>query len=68
MIKIIDIKECVNPQFIKPKKVFYEQDGVLKDWEVASTHDSVAVLLYHVEKDSFIFVKQFRPPVYLMFR
>ncbi len=30
MIKIIDIKKCENPQFIKPKKVFYEQKAIIK--------------------------------------
>ncbi len=65
MIKVIELKECRDPKFIKPKKMIYKQDGVIKDWEIALTHDSVAILLYHVEKDSFVLVKQFRPPVFL---
>jgi UDP-sugar diphosphatase len=43
----------------------YIQDAVEKSWDIAQVHDSVAVLLYHREKDAFVLVKQFRPPVYL---
>lgn len=28
-------------------------------------HDSVSILIYHRDKEAFILVKQFRPPVYL---
>ncbi len=64
-IKIIKIEPCENPKFIKPRLVTYEQSGVIKSWEVASTHDSVAILLYHDSKKSFVLVKQFRPAIYL---
>ncbi len=65
MIKVLELKECKNPKFIKPKKLIYEQDGIKKDWEVAQIHNSVAILLYHVQKDAFILVKQFRAAVFL---
>jgi len=65
MIKIEKIEPCDNPSFIKPQQVLYTQDGKQKRWEIVQTHDSVAILLYHEEKEAFILVKQFRPAVYL---
>jgi UDP-sugar diphosphatase len=64
-IKIIKIEACENPQFIKPRLVTYMQDGIEKSWEIANTHDSVSILLYHDKRDAFILVKQFRPAIYL---
>ncbi len=65
MIKIDKLTACDNPQFIKPQRVWYTQDGVSKSWEVVETHDSVAILLYHESEEAFILVKQFRPAVFL---
>jgi UDP-sugar diphosphatase len=64
-IEILNIVECLESQYIKPKSMFYKQNGVEKRWDIVDTHDSVAILLYHVEFDSFVFVKQFRPSIYL---
>lgn len=51
--------------FIKPLKLTYKVNGKLKTWEAVKSFDSVAVLLYHKEKDALLLVKQFRAPVYL---
>jgi UDP-sugar diphosphatase len=64
-MKIIDIVPCENPQYIKPQKLIFEKDGVRRDWEVADVHDSVSILLYHKQRESFVLVRQFRPAVYL---
>lgn len=64
-IKIIKIESCENPQYIKPRLITYLQSGIEKTWEIANTHDSVSILLYHNEKDTFVLVKQFRPAIYL---
>ena len=64
-IKIIKIEPCVNPQFIRPRLVTYLQSGIEKTWEIANTHDSVSILLYHDSLDAFVLVKQFRPAVFL---
>ena len=64
-IKILNIEPCDNPQFIKPRLITYEQSGIQKSWEIANTHDSVSILLYHDSKDAFVLVKQFRPAIYL---
>ncbi|QKF59026.1 NUDIX domain-containing protein [Aliarcobacter lanthieri] len=61
-LKIESLKET---KYIKPLSVEFVLNGVKKTWEVVRSHDSVSILLYHKEKDSFLLVKQFRMPVYL---
>jgi len=65
MIEVISIEEEFKPKFVKPSLLKYKQDGKEKNWEVLDVYDSVAILLYHKEKDAFILVKQFRPAVYM---
>lgn len=64
-IEFIRIEECVSSDYIKPKSMFYVQNSVEKRWDIVDTHNSVAILLYHEDLDSFVFVKQFRPSIYL---
>ncbi len=54
-----------NARFVKPIQLEYTQNGTNKVWEAVQSHDSVAVLLYHTQKEAFLVVKQFRPPVYM---
>lgn len=68
MINIIEdfkISELKDTKFIHPVKVTFSQNGKAKTWEAVRSHDSVAILLYHKEKEAFLLVKQFRAPVYL---
>ncbi len=51
--------------YIKPLRLHYTQNGRELSWEAVKSHDSVAILLYHREKEAFVLVKQFRPPVYM---
>lgn len=64
-IEVLGIEDCIHSEYIKPKSMFYKQNGVEKRWDIVDTHNSVAILIYHKELDSFIFVKQFRPSIYL---
>jgi len=64
-IEVIKIEECFCSDYIKPKSMYYLHNNVQKRWDIVHTHDSVAILLYHETLDSFIFVKQFRPSIYL---
>ncbi|WP_428023864.1 NUDIX domain-containing protein [Arcobacter sp.] len=52
-------------KFVHPVKITYNQNGIDKSWEAVKSFDSVAVLLYNEDKNAFLIVKQFRPPVYL---
>ncbi|MEA2027496.1 MAG: NUDIX hydrolase [Campylobacterota bacterium] len=63
-IENFELHELNNPRFIVPKLAKYRQNGIEKSWELIKSHNSVAILIYHKENNSFIFVKQFRPPVY----
>ncbi|WP_457598364.1 NUDIX domain-containing protein [Hydrogenimonas sp.] len=65
MIENFRLKPLEESRFVRPALALYEQDGVQKSWEVVQAHDSVAVLIYHTQRDRFILVKQFSPAVYL---
>ncbi len=64
-IENFTLQALEDPKFISTAFATYEQNGIAKNWEIVKAHDSVAVLLYHREKQSFILVKQFRPAVYV---
>jgi len=59
------IEPLKNPRFIKPVALFFERNGKEICWEAIKAHDSVAVLIYHTQKDAFVLVKQFRPALYM---
>ncbi|WP_104695101.1 NUDIX hydrolase [Helicobacter salomonis] len=61
----IQVVECAHSPYIRPQSVLYEENGVHKRWDMIHVHDSVAVLLYHVELRHYVVVKQFRPAVYV---
>jgi len=63
MHQIDSVEELKNPKFIKPMLINYTQKGVQKKWEAVISHDSVSILLWHKEKNSFVLVKQLRPAV-----
>jgi len=63
-IENFSLKPLVSPKFIFTSLALYEQNGVKKSWEIVKAHDSVAVLLYHEDKKSFVLVRQFRPATY----
>jgi UDP-sugar diphosphatase len=59
--KLQPLKEA---NFVKTALATYTQNGIEKSWEIVESHDSVAILIYHREKEAFILVEQFRPPLY----
>ncbi|MEY4504267.1 MAG: hypothetical protein RL154_560 [Pseudomonadota bacterium] len=65
MITHIEEIEFVDNRYLHPVKLAYKINGVERTWEAVKSLDSVAVLIYHKEKDSFLFVKQFRAPIVL---
>ena len=64
-IEILKIETCESSLYIRPKSMFYVQNGREKRWDIVDTHDSVAILLYHHVRDCFVFVRQFRPSIFL---
>lgn len=65
IIKNFKTSELKDTRFVHPVKITFNQNGKDKIWEAVRSFDSVAILLYHEEKKSFLLVKQFRAPVYL---
>lgn len=64
-IKNFTLQPLEDAKFITTAFATYEQNGKAKSWEIVEAHDSVSILLYHVQKEAFILVKQFRPAVYM---
>ena len=64
-IKNFRLHSLKDARFVHTAYATYEQNGKAKSWEIVKAHDSVAILVYHAQKDAFILVKQFRPAVYL---
>jgi len=67
--KILDIRDVtVEPltksAFLKPLHMSFTQNKRKRFWDFIRVHDSVAVLIFNVDKQVLIVVKQFRPPVY----
>ncbi|MEO1928228.1 MAG: NUDIX hydrolase [Nautiliaceae bacterium] len=65
MIKLEEIKTIAKGKFLELKEVFFEYKGRPRRWEVCSSMDSVAILIYDKDLKSIVLVKQFRLPVYL---
>jgi len=63
MDKIDSIRALKETKFIQPIEINYTQKGIKRRWEAVLSHDSVAILLYHREKDAFVLVKQLRVTV-----
>ena len=65
IIENLEISALEDTKFIKPLKVTFNLNGKRKTWEAVRSHDSVSILLYHMQKNAILLVKQFRVPVYL---
>ena len=63
MAKIDSITSLKNPNFVKPILINYTQKNIKKTWEAVLSHDSVSILLWHAQRESFVVVKQLRPAV-----
>lgn len=64
IIKNIEIKELGESKYIRPFSIHFVQDGIKRKWDCIKAHDSVSCLLYHTQRDAFLFVKQFRPSLW----
>ncbi|TQV63132.1 MAG: NUDIX domain-containing protein [Sulfurovum sp.] len=63
-IKNFTLGKLEKGKYIESFLASYEQNGNHREWELVKAHRSVAILIYHRQKDAFILVKQFRPAVY----
>lgn len=51
----------VDSPYVKPFRMYYEQNGVEKNWDLLKVHDSVSIIIYNSTRKTLVFVKQFRP-------
>jgi len=65
IIENFTLQPLESPEYISTSLATFTHNGFKRDWEVVQAHDSVAILIYHTQKDAFVLVKQFRPAVYL---
>ncbi|MDX9756066.1 MAG: NUDIX hydrolase [Sulfurimonas sp. RIFOXYD12_FULL_36_11] len=63
MSKINSVRKLEDPKFVQAVEINYSYKGSIRRWEAVVVHDSVAVLLWHKEKNAFILVKQLRATV-----
>jgi len=63
-IKNVKIVEMKNSKFLKPYRILYKQGSKEKIWDCVRGHDSVAILIFNKSRNVFVFVEQFRPPVF----
>ena len=64
-ISDVSFCECVDSPYVKPRRMLYSENGLKRSWDFIQSLDSVAIVLYHRQEDSLLFVKQFRPPVFV---
>ncbi|KAL4710240.1 hypothetical protein ACJJTC_005413 [Scirpophaga incertulas] len=66
-MEILD-KVYVSPlpdsPYVKPFRLNYTQNGMVKSWDLLQVHDSVAIIVFNITRKVMIFVKQFRPAIY----
>lgn len=63
-INTLKEEEFKNSQYIKPKRFTYIKDNKKHTWDFIKSKDSVSILLYHKNLNSYILVKQFRIPLW----
>ncbi|CAD7289122.1 hypothetical protein LMG7974_01353 [Campylobacter majalis] len=65
-ITVTDLKilPMGKSDYVKPFRMEFMQNGKRRIWDCVKVHNSVSIMLYHKEKDAFLFVKQFRPAVW----
>lgn len=52
-------------KYVKPMRMHFTLNGRTRLWDCIKAHDSVASVIYNKTRNKLIYVKQFRPAVYL---
>lgn len=50
--------------YVQPLTMYFEQNGKTRRWDLLESFNVVCGIIYDIKKESFLFVKQFRPAVY----
>lgn len=59
------LKPLEGNKYITPLTMHFIQNGVKKTYDCLASRPAVAVIIYNITRQAFVFVKQFRPAVYL---
>lgn len=51
--------------YVKPMRMHFTLNGRTRAWDCLKAHDSVACVIFNTTRNKLIYVKQFRPAVYL---
>lgn len=52
-------------KYVKPMRMKFTLNGRTREWDCLKVHDSVASVIYNKSRNKLIYVKQFRPAVYM---
>ncbi|XP_026318060.1 uridine diphosphate glucose pyrophosphatase-like isoform X2 [Hyposmocoma kahamanoa] len=63
-LKNVSFSPLPDTTYVRPFRFNYTQNGQSKSWDLLEVHDSVAIIIFNVERKKLVFVKQFRPAVY----
>jgi len=66
MYNITEFKteDNVEQKFVRSYLATYKYKGKEKRWEIVESMDSVVIFIYKKDTDEFVFVRQFRAPIY----
>lgn len=59
----LSVSKLEKSRFIQPLRLHYTQNEIEKVWDMGSSHESVAIVIYNTSKETFVMVKQLRPAV-----
>lgn len=63
--EILGVKNITYSNYLQLKQVELKHNHDIHTWDIVNALDSVAVILFHTELNGFIFVRQFRIPVFV---
>ena len=60
-----EITKLENSRYINPYRINFNHNGKKRMWDGIMSHASVSCVLYNIDKESIILVRQFRPVVHV---
>ncbi|XP_076284502.1 uridine diphosphate glucose pyrophosphatase NUDT14 [Lasioglossum baleicum] len=64
MLNVRDMRVADCPSdspWIRPVRIYYEQNDEQRVWDVVRVHDGVSILIFNTSRKKLVFVRQFRP-------
>ncbi|XP_046631853.1 uridine diphosphate glucose pyrophosphatase NUDT14-like [Daphnia pulicaria] len=61
----VTIVPLENSNFVQPFRMLFKHAGKDRLWDLVRVHESVAIIIFNISKKKLIFVRQFRPAVYI---